>query len=40
VVDSATGKVLKEIETGARPHGLAFWPLPGRYSLGHNGNMR
>jgi YVTN family beta-propeller protein len=40
VLDSATGRVLKRIETGAYPHGLAFWPLPGRFSLGHNGNMR
>jgi len=40
VVDSLTGAVLRKIETGAYPHGLAFWPLPGRYSLGHNGNMR
>jgi YVTN family beta-propeller protein len=40
VVDSATGSVIKRIETGAYPHGLAYWPLPGRYSLGHNGNMR
>lgn len=22
------------------PHGLAVWPQPGRYSLGHTGNMR
>jgi YVTN family beta-propeller protein len=40
VLDSGTGRVLKTIETGAYPHGLAYWPLPGRYSLGHNGNMR
>jgi len=40
VVDSATGKVIKTIATGAYPHGLAYWPLPGRFSLGHNGNMR
>ena len=40
VVDSSTGRVIRTIETGAYPHGLAYWPLPGRYSLGHNGNMR
>jgi len=22
------------------PHGLTVWPQPGRYSLGHTGNMR
>ncbi len=40
VVDSTTGQVIRSIETGAYPHGLAYWPQPGRYSLGHNGNMR
>lgn len=25
---------------GAEPHGLAVWPQPGRYSLGHTGNTR
>lgn len=40
VVDSGTGRVLRSIEVGAWPHGLSYWPLPGRYSLGHNGNMR
>jgi YVTN family beta-propeller protein len=40
VVDSATGKVLATIKVGSRPHGLSFWPEPGRYSLGHNGNVR
>ena len=28
------------IDAGAEPHGLAVWPLPGRYSLGHTGNVR
>ena len=22
------------------PHGLTVWPQPGRYSLGHTGNLR
>jgi hypothetical protein len=25
---------------GLEPHGLTVWPQPGRYSLGHTGNMR
>jgi hypothetical protein len=25
---------------GGMPHGLTVWPQPGRYSLGHTGNMR
>jgi len=28
------------IKVGTEPHGLAVWPQPGRYSLGHTGNMR
>lgn len=40
VIDSRTGEVIHTIKTGAYPHGLAYWPLPGRFSLGHNGNMR
>ncbi len=40
VIDSLSGAVLKVIATGTNPHGLTFWPQPGRFSLGHNGNMR
>ena len=38
-IDTTTGEV-KTIKVGAEPHGLAVWPQPGRYSLGHTGNMR
>ena len=37
--DTATGEA-KLIPVGREPHGLAVWPQPGRYSLGHTGNMR
>ena len=37
--DTSTG-VAKVIPVGTEPHGLAVWPQPGRYSLGHTGNMR
>ena len=37
--DTATGAV-KVIPVGKEPHGLTVWPQPGRYSLGHTGNMR
>lgn len=37
--DTATGKVTI-IKVGMEPHGLAVWPQPGRYSLGHTGIMR
>jgi DNA-binding beta-propeller fold protein YncE len=37
--DTKDGSV-KSIAVGREPHGLAVWPQPGRYSLGHTGNMR
>ncbi len=39
VFDTTTGAV-KQIPVGKEPHGLTVWPQPGRYSLGHTGNMR
>jgi YVTN family beta-propeller protein len=39
VIDTTTGEVVT-IPVGKEPHGLAVWPQPGRYSLGHTGNMR
>jgi YVTN family beta-propeller protein len=40
VIDTTTGEVIKTIPVGQEPHGLTVWPQPGRYSLGHTGNMR
>jgi hypothetical protein len=37
--DTASGDV-RQIKVGAEPHGLTVWPQPGRYSLGHTGNLR
>ena len=37
--DTASGDVV-QIKVGAEPHGLTVWPQPGRYSLGHTGNLR
>ena len=37
--DAVTGDV-KQIKVGQEPHGLTVWPQPGRYSLGHTGNLR
>lgn len=37
--DTANGSVT-QIKVGAEPHGLCVWPQPGRYSLGHTGNLR
>ncbi len=39
VFDTRTGQVTT-IPVGKEPHGLTVWPQPGRYSLGHTGNMR
>jgi YVTN family beta-propeller protein len=38
-IDTASGAVTK-IKVGQEPHGLTVWPQPGRYSLGHTGNLR
>jgi YVTN family beta-propeller protein len=38
-IDTTSGSV-KTIRVGTEPHGLTVWPQPGRYSLGHTGNMR
>ncbi len=38
-IDTKTGAV-RQISVGKEPHGLTVWPQPGRYSLGHTGNMR
>ncbi|MBI4012935.1 MAG: YncE family protein [Candidatus Rokubacteria bacterium] len=38
-IDTESGKVTS-IPVGKEPHGLTVWPQPGRYSLGHTGNMR
>ncbi|MEU6313369.1 YncE family protein [Streptomyces sp. NPDC047014] len=39
-VDTTTGKQLARIPVGGGPHGLAVYPQPGRYSLGHTGIFR
>jgi len=38
-IDTTTGE-MRSIPVGKEPHGLTVWPQPGRYSLGHTGNMR
>lgn len=40
VIDTRTGRLLHSIRVGAGPHGMAVWPQPGTYSLGHTGNLR
>jgi DNA-binding beta-propeller fold protein YncE len=38
--DTKRGRLVAKIKVGGSPHGMAVWPQPGRYSLGHTGNMR
>jgi DNA-binding beta-propeller fold protein YncE len=39
IFDTTSGSVEK-IPVKSEPHGLTVWPQPGRYSLGHTGNLR
>jgi DNA-binding beta-propeller fold protein YncE len=39
-ISTRTGKLLRRIRVGAGPHGIAVWPQPGRYSIGHTGILR
>jgi DNA-binding beta-propeller fold protein YncE len=38
--DTQANGAVQQVKVGAEPHGLTMWPIPGRYSLGHTGNMR
>ncbi len=40
VLNAASGALLARIKVGSGPHGLLYWPQPGRYSLGHTANIR
>jgi hypothetical protein len=37
---TAVGAAVAVPHTGRDAHGLCVWPQPGRFSLGHTGNMR
>ena len=39
-INTANGSLIARIAVGVQPHGLCVWPQPGRFSLGHTGNMR
>ncbi len=39
-IDITTGRLRQRIQVGRQPHGLAVFPQPGRYSLGHTGVYR
>jgi YVTN family beta-propeller protein len=40
VISTKNGTVIHRIGVGRGPHGLAYFPQPGRYSVGHNGVFR
>jgi YVTN family beta-propeller protein len=40
VINTDDGRLIKRIPVGSGAHGLVIWPQPGRYSLGHTGNIR
>jgi len=40
VLSTTDGRLLARIPVGDGPHGLTYWPQPGRYSLGHTSNLR
>jgi DNA-binding beta-propeller fold protein YncE len=39
-ISTRTGRLLRRIPVGDGPHGMAVWPQPGRYSIGHTGILR
>ena len=39
-ISTTNGHLIAKIPVPNMPHGLAVWPQPGRYSLGHTGIMR
>ena len=39
-ISTVDGRLLGRIRIPHKPHGMCVWPQPGRYSLGHTGNMR
>lgn len=39
-ISTVDGRLIRRIPVGSGPHGLAVYPQPGRYSLGHTGVFR
>lgn len=39
-ISTRTGRLVHRVRVGAGPHGMAVWPQPGRYSIGHTGILR
>ena len=39
-ISTVDGHLMATVRVPNRPHGMCVWPQPGRFSLGHTGNMR
>jgi len=39
-ISTLDGHLIRTLHVPLKPHGMCVWPQPGRYSLGHTGNMR
>ena len=39
-ISTVDGRLLGQVPVPLKPHGMCVWPQPGRFSLGHTGNMR
>ena len=39
-ISTRDGHLMAQVHVPGKPHGMCVWPQPGRYSLGHTGNMR
>jgi hypothetical protein len=39
-ISTVDGHLLARIRVGSGPHGVAVWPQPGSFSLGHTSNIR
>ena len=39
-VSTFDGHLMATVRVPHKPHGMCVWPQPGRFSLGHTGNMR
>lgn len=40
VIDTHSGELVDRLRTGLAPHGLTYFPQPGRFCIGHNGVYR
>ncbi|MCU1595467.1 MAG: beta-propeller repeat-containing protein [Frankiales bacterium] len=39
-ISTTDGHLISTVAVPNKPHGMCVWPQPGRFSLGHTGNMR